>query len=83
MNSQEVMEKIRSRAGMARRLADSDRTPDEVIDELFLMALSRFPRDAERAVLRTAFTREGTTRRAAAEDVLWTLLNTKEFLYNN
>src|SRR5262249_10619997 len=41
MNSQEVMEKIQSRTGRARQLADSDRTPVAVIDELYLAALAR------------------------------------------
>ena len=29
------------------------------------------------------FKQEGVDRRAAVEDVLWALLNTKEFIYNH
>jgi hypothetical protein len=83
MNSSEVMEKIHSRTGRARRLADRSLPPEAVIDELYLAALSRFPRDTERALLIQAFAREGSNRRTAIEDVMWALLNTKEFLYNN
>jgi hypothetical protein len=83
MNSHEVMEKIRSRSGRARQLADSSRDPGDVIDELYLAALSRHPRDDERGILLNAFAREEGGRRAAVEDILWTLLNTKEFLYNH
>jgi hypothetical protein len=83
MNSSEVMEKIHSRTGRARRLAEGTLSPEAVIDELCLSALARFPRDTERALLAQAFNREGASRRTAIEDVLWTLLNTKEFLYNN
>lgn len=83
MNSQEVMEKIRGRTGRARQLADSDLVPAAVIDELYLSTLARHPRDAERGLFLNAFAREEGGRRAAVEDVLWTLLNTKEFLYNN
>ena len=40
----------------------------------------RVPLDAERAAMLEAF-KDGD-RRAAVEDVLWAVLNTKEFLYN-
>lgn len=83
MNSSEVMEKIRSRAGRARQLADSSLAPAALVDELYLTALARFPRDTERSLLLPAFARADAVRRAAVEDVLWMLLNTKEFLYNN
>jgi hypothetical protein len=82
MNSAEIADKIRARTGAARRLADSAGAPAEVIDELYLAALARFPSDRERAVLLEAFAGPAD-RRAATEDVLWTLLNSKEFLYNH
>jgi hypothetical protein len=83
MNSPEVMDKIQFRKGRARMLADGTLSPEAIIDELYLAALSRFPKDTERALMMQAFSREEASRRNAVEDVLWTLLNTKEFLYNN
>ncbi len=80
MNSPEIAAKIRARSGSVRKLADSDKKPEAILDELFLSALSRRPTDAERVKLLTAFT-EGD-RRAAIEDILWAVLNSKEFLYN-
>jgi hypothetical protein len=80
MNSPEIAEKIRARTGTARTLADSEKKPEVIIDELFLGALSRRPTDAERVKLLAVFA-DGD-RRAAIEDVLWALLNSKEFLYN-
>ncbi|MBI3680503.1 MAG: DUF1553 domain-containing protein [Acidobacteria bacterium] len=54
----------------------------ELIDELYLRALSRFPDEEERAVaLNTA--RKARNRRQGMEDVFWALLNSKEFLYNH
>ncbi|MBA4063437.1 MAG: hypothetical protein C0501_06935 [Isosphaera sp.] len=80
MNSPEIAAKVRARSGTARALADSDKKPEAVVDELFLAALSRRPTAAERAKFLEAFA-DGD-RRAAVEDVLWALLNSKEFLYN-
>jgi len=80
MNSPEIAEKVQSRTGTARTLADSEKKPEAILDELFLGALSRRPTDAERVKLLAVFA-DGD-RRAAIEDVLWVLLNSKEFLYN-
>jgi len=83
MNSPESFQKIRHRDGRAARLAGSKLTDDQVLDELFLATLSRLPSDGERSLLAVAFRESPGKRRAAIEDVLWTLLNTKEFLYNH
>ena len=83
MNSPEVGAKIRSRRGSARRLSESKKSPSEIVEELFLLTLSRRPRDQERELLLGAFREEGVDRRTAIEDVLWALLNTKEFIYNH
>ncbi|MBQ18717.1 MAG: hypothetical protein CMJ65_16520 [Planctomycetaceae bacterium] len=83
MNSEESFRKIRHRDGRAARLAASKRTNAGVIDELYLLTLSRYPSNAERKLMLGAFTQPGGSRREAVEDVLWTLLNTKEFLYNH
>jgi hypothetical protein len=80
MNSPEIAAKIQARGGAARTLADSDKKPAAIIDELCLAALTRRPTDAERAKLLEAFA-DGD-RRAAVADVMWALLNSKEFLYN-
>lgn len=82
MNSPEISAKLRDRRGRVRRVADSTLTAGEIIDELCLAALSRFPDDRERTVLSSAF-ENGADRRAAVEDALWTLVNAKEFLYNH
>jgi hypothetical protein len=81
MNSPEIAEKLRDRRGTARRLAASTRTPDEVIEELYLTALSRYPTGRERALLLETFHQDGGDRRGAVEDALWAVLNTKEFLF--
>jgi hypothetical protein len=82
LNSPEINEKITHKRGYARRLAASSSNTQEVLDEIYLATLSRFPTAEESALLRSAFPEEGADRRAAVEDVLWAVLNTKEFLFN-
>jgi hypothetical protein len=83
MNSPEIAGKIRSRRGVTRALADSAKTPSEIVDELYLATLSRPPSDRERALMLETFNEEGVDRRTAVEDALWALLNLKEFIYNH
>lgn len=83
LNSPEITAKIQHRNGTARRLAESELTTDELIDELYLITLSRFPNDEERGLMREAFVGQDASRRGAVEDVLWALLNTKEFIFNH
>lgn len=86
MNAEATVSKIQHRDGRAAELARSDLRPESVVEELYLASLSRYPSDADRQAMLepfavTAMSVEG--RRAAIEDVMWTLLNTKEFVFNH
>ena len=83
LNSPEIHEKITHPRGRARQLADSSLTHAELLEELFLSTLSRFPTEAERALLLPELESARPDRRLVVEDVFWSLLNTKEFLFNN
>lgn len=82
MNSPDTMRKIQHGEGRAARLAGSDLSAEAIIAELYLATLSRLPSDDERQLMLQAFVNE-PDRRNASEDVLWTLLNTKEFVFNH
>lgn len=81
INSPEMNDKLRAPSGLARRLADQKLSPDALLDEIFLATLSRFPAADERVNFRSLLVEPGADQGAAVEDILWTLLNSKEFLY--
>jgi hypothetical protein len=83
LNSPEVHAKLTHRHGVARKLAATPKSNDELVDEIYLSTLTRFPTAEERALMASAFEVAGTSRHQAVEDVLWAVLNTKEFLYNH
>jgi hypothetical protein len=83
MNSEEIAAKIHAKDGTARRLARSNKSPHEIIDELYLGTLSRFPTEPERRTVIRFFAEAGEDRQGAVEDVLWALLNTRSFVYNH
>ena len=81
MNSPDIGDKIRSSSARAAQLADTTLASREIITELCLATLSRFPTTKEQMILEKRFAE--SDRRAAAEDTLWILLNSKEFMYNH
>jgi Protein of unknown function (DUF1553)/Protein of unknown function (DUF1549) len=84
MNSPAIQNRIIQDVGTCHRLAeDSTKSPEAILDELYLMTFSRLPTATERAELAKEFSREGTTRRQVIEDVLWSLMNSPEFLYKD
>ena len=83
LNSEEIQSKLAGDQGRAARLAaDANRTDEEKIRELYSIAFSRDPDDRElKATL--AYVAGKENRREAYEDVLWSLINSKEFLFNH
>ncbi len=82
MNSETTTLKIQNRHGQVTQLTESAMSPTTVVEELYLSVYSRFPVPAERNLMEAAFT-TSPSRREAIEDILWTLLNTREFVFNH
>ncbi len=83
LNSTEVQEKLGAAQGrVARLVADSRRSDAEKIRELYLALYSRepSPEDMEKA---SGYINAAGEKASAYEDLLWALLNTKEFLFNH
>ena len=83
LNSPEIADKVGAQHGTAHALANSDLSDDEIIEELYLNTVSRFPDKIDRQAVLQAFRDPDLDRRAATEDVLWALLNSKEYLFNH
>jgi hypothetical protein len=83
LNSEEMQQKLSQEKGRAAIMATDETRPDEVkITELYRVALSRVPTDAElKATLGHVSGKQN--RREAFEDIVWSLLNSKEFLFNH
>jgi hypothetical protein len=66
--------------------ADRDTAPEmdvqQVVQSAYLRTLSRYPTDSEMATC-VAFFDESENKISAARDLLWALINTKEFIVNH
>ncbi len=82
LNSKNVQEKITNGEGRAATLAKDTQPPDQRIRRLFLVTHGRPPSGEETAKAASYLTaREG--KPAAWEDLVWALMNSKEFLFNH
>ena len=84
LNSKDVLGKIAAANGRASALAgDAKRKHEKRIRELYFWVYSR-PPDAEELGLATAHIKKYSEKpKEAYEDIVWALLNTKEFLFNH
>ncbi len=83
LNAQQLQQKLTS--GRAKKLgADQGRADPEKIRELYLLAFSRPPGDMELAnAIAYLSNAEQDKKHELYEDVLWAMINTKQFMFNH
>jgi hypothetical protein len=82
LNSADVHAKLSAPGGRAELLSKDPRPDQEKVDELFWDAFARPPGSGESAAAVDYLSAHPNARRAAFEDILWALLNAKEFQFN-
>ena len=97
INSDTIEKKLTDSSGLAKQLTSgTDRSDDNRIEEIYLRALSRAPRPEESAIATAHLKKKreqsaadaaalplATAEKQAFEDIIWVVLNTKEFLFNH
>jgi hypothetical protein len=83
LNSPEIQSKLTDKSGRATLLAsDQQRSDEDKLRELYLWVYSREPQPDELQIA-LAHLAKNTNKQLAYEDILWALINTKEFLFNH
>jgi hypothetical protein len=83
LNSNDVQTKLAGAGGRAEALAKDARPDSEKVDELFWAAFGRAPSSGEEASALAHIAAHADKKREAYEDILWALLNAKEFQFND
>lgn len=91
VNGKTLNEKLKSKECIVGELADGGQTDEQIIERIYLSALTRYPTVAEKMALVAAFaeTAQETTdekvakkqRRELIADFIWATLSSKEFLF--
>ncbi|MFM8891222.1 MAG: DUF1553 domain-containing protein, partial [Planctomycetia bacterium] len=83
INSSEILDKLGGEGRAKSLAADTSRDLETKLADLYLIALARRPTAQETADVKAYVEARGADPAAAWEDVIWSLLNTKEFLLNH
>jgi hypothetical protein len=92
LNAKDLQEKLAGDKGRAAELAAAPQSDDEKIRELYYLVYAREPEAKESAAARAhleKLTKEKkdkellAAKRQGYEDIIWALINTKEFLFNH
>ncbi len=83
-NGETLRAKLAAKEGRVESLTGSGQPLYRIIEDLYLSALARYPKDEEVAQLLAA-TRGATEseRRVLIEDLFWAVLSSREFLFNH
>jgi hypothetical protein len=81
LNGDTVNQKCKS-GGVVSKLLAQKKTPDQILDELYLRTLTRHPTPEEISLLNSLMTQEKDPKKFL-EDTFWALLNSQEFIFNH
>jgi hypothetical protein len=82
LNGPEIHAKLAHEGGSIARLTREFSADDALAEELYLTFYSRFPTPDEQRQA-SDYLRSAASRRSAAEDLAWSMLNSLEFVFNH
>lgn len=79
INGQAILNRVTNPAGRPALLLAKKPNDDELIDQLYLWSLARRPTEKEHTIAAQFITDAGDKRNEAAQDLMWALLNSRDF----
>jgi hypothetical protein len=83
LNSNEIQGKISGGSRIAAWMNDKEKSDSDKMTELFLTCYSRLPTADEMEIALNHIDAKKDKKKEAYEDLMWALINTKEFLFND
>ncbi|MBM4067828.1 MAG: DUF1553 domain-containing protein [Planctomycetes bacterium] len=80
LNSDEIQNKLSRAGGRAEKLAKDPRPDAQKVEELFLWSFARQPTAEQMTLALRNIEHHAKNKRLAYENIIWALINTKEFI---
>jgi hypothetical protein len=81
-NSPEINDKISAGTGRVAKLVQEKASPEKAVEEIYLAAFARLP-TADEKEKALAYVQKDKDPRRGLEDLVWALINTREFIFNH
>jgi hypothetical protein len=83
-NGDTINEKLSAKGNRIEQLLSKNMPSEQIVEEAYLSALARFPTpDERRQLVKLLEAAPKTEHRAAVEDLYWSLLSSREFLFDH
>jgi hypothetical protein len=82
LNSRDIENKI-ANGTRIKRLIQENKTDAQIVEDMYLAALARFPTESEKQTIFAYVAKDKKQRAALLGNVMWALINTREFLFNH
>lgn len=83
LNSNEIQRKIEQSPPLRKLFNTYKNNNQELIRMIYLTLLSRYPTDSELKTVLAYYKTKGLGQKQATDDLVWVLINSKEFLYRH
>jgi len=83
LNSNDVQSKRAAAGSRAEKLVQDPRPDPQKVTDLFWAAFARAPSSGEMEAAMAHLSANSSNKRVAFEDILWALVNAKEFQFND
>ncbi|MDB5390686.1 MAG: hypothetical protein JWM11_6332 [Planctomycetaceae bacterium] len=80
INGSSILKRVADPNGRVAQLLNQKLTDEALIEEMYLWSISRRPKPKELEVGKAHFAAYGADRVAAAQDLMWAILNSRDFL---
>jgi hypothetical protein len=82
-NGDSINQKLREPDNRIGQMLKANAPDAQIIEEAYLSALARYPSEAEKTQLAEILAQAGDDKRAVVEDLYWSILTSKEFLFTH
>ncbi len=82
LNSNEVQDKLARTGGRAEQMVKDARPDAEKVEELFLLAIAKKPTAEQLKAALDHIAKSDKSKKQAYENIVWALINSKAFLFN-
>ena len=83
-NGDTINQKLAAKGNRIEQMLAASMPNEQIIEEVYLSALSRFPSETEKTkLLATLGETKDIEKRPLIEDLYWSILSSKEFLFNH